>query len=92
MIPASGKIVVFDCDLPVKHAFFGLLEHDVKCAPIWDSAKLDFVGMLTVSDFIDILRYFLVLCFQNAGIFIPKISAKVETHFSVTNAFGIGQI
>ena len=58
LIPASGKVVVFDIDLPVKFAFYGLLEHHIKCAPIWDSAKMDYVGMLTVSDFIDILRYY----------------------------------
>lgn len=58
MIPASGKVVVFDHDLPVKYAFYGLLEHHIKCAPIWDSVKMDFVGMLTVTDFIDILRHF----------------------------------
>jgi hypothetical protein len=27
LIPDSGKVVVFDAALPVKHAFYGLVEH-----------------------------------------------------------------
>lgn len=58
LIPASGKMVVFDHDLPVKYAFYGMLEHNIKCAPVWDATRSDWVGMLTVTDFIDILRYY----------------------------------
>jgi len=31
---------------------------DVKSAPLWDSEAGDFVGMITVSDFRNILRHF----------------------------------
>lgn len=55
LIPHSGKVVVFDSNLCVKHAFEGMLAHDVNCAPVWDSAKRKYVGMLSVSDFIDVL-------------------------------------
>ena len=48
LIPASGKIVVFDYDLPVKYAFYGLLENNIKCAPVWDTTRSAWVGMLTV--------------------------------------------
>ncbi len=50
--------MVFDVNLPVKHAFQGLLEHDIKCAPVWDPKSRAYVGLLTVTDFIDILRHF----------------------------------
>jgi len=34
------------------------MESNIKCAPLWDSEKKDFIGMITVTDFIDILRHF----------------------------------
>lgn len=32
------------------------LESGVRAAPLWDSSKQSFVGMLTITDFIKILR------------------------------------
>ena len=32
------------------------MEHGVRAAPLWDSVAQDFVGMLTISDFITILQ------------------------------------
>jgi hypothetical protein len=58
MIPASGKMVVLDVDLPVKVAFRALIENQIKSAPLWDSSTRDYAGMITVTDFIDILRHF----------------------------------
>lgn len=58
IMPKSSKIVVFDTKLRVKKAFFGLVANGVRSAPLWDSEKHSFVGMLTISDFINILRYY----------------------------------
>lgn len=58
IMPKSSKIVVFDTKLRVKKAFFGLVANGVRSAPLWDSDKHTFVGMLTISDFINILRYY----------------------------------
>jgi 5'-AMP-activated protein kinase regulatory gamma subunit len=57
LIPNSGKVVIFDSRLQVQDALQGLLHHDVNCAPVWDSAARQYVGMLTVSDFLDVLRH-----------------------------------
>lgn len=48
--------MVFDTQLLVKKAFFALVSNGVRAAPLWDSAQQDFVGMLTITDFIHILR------------------------------------
>ncbi|XP_053206280.1 5'-AMP-activated protein kinase subunit gamma-1-like isoform X2 [Panonychus citri] len=56
LIPISAKLVVFDTQLLVKKAFFALVSNGVRAAPLWDSAKHQFVGMLTITDFINILR------------------------------------
>lgn len=44
--------------LQVKKAFYALVYNCVRAAPLWDSAKQDFVGMLTISDFILILNHY----------------------------------
>ncbi|XP_071959861.1 5'-AMP-activated protein kinase subunit gamma-1-like isoform X10 [Antedon mediterranea] len=58
IIPTSSKLVVFDTQLLVKKAFYALVYNGVRAAPLWDSAKQDFVGMLTITDFISILQYY----------------------------------
>lgn len=56
LIPISAKLVVFDTQLLVKKAFFALVHNGVRAAPLWDCFKQEFVGMLTITDFIHILR------------------------------------
>lgn len=58
LIPASGKIIVLDTELVVKAALHALVENRIKSAPLWDSRRGDLVGMITVTDFIDVIRYF----------------------------------
>ncbi|XP_055072024.2 5'-AMP-activated protein kinase subunit gamma-3b isoform X3 [Misgurnus anguillicaudatus] len=58
-IPTSSKLVVFDTTLQVKKAFFALVANGVRAAPLWDNKLQCFVGMLTITDFINILhRYY----------------------------------
>uniref|UniRef100_A0A7E4W6V3 5'-AMP-activated protein kinase subunit gamma-2 n=1 Tax=Panagrellus redivivus TaxID=6233 RepID=A0A7E4W6V3_PANRE len=56
LIPTSSKLVVFDTELPVRKAFFALVYNGVRAAPLWDSTRQEFVGMLTITDFIQILH------------------------------------
>jgi len=58
VLRASGKVVVFDTRIPIQLAFYALVEHDMQAAPLWDPALCQFVGLLTVTDFIDILRHY----------------------------------
>uniref|UniRef100_A0A5F9DNE4 Protein kinase AMP-activated non-catalytic subunit gamma 2 n=1 Tax=Oryctolagus cuniculus TaxID=9986 RepID=A0A5F9DNE4_RABIT len=59
IVPTSSKLVVFDTTLQVKKAFFALVANGVRAAPLWESKKQRFVGMLTITDFINILhRYY----------------------------------
>ncbi|KHN26574.1 Sucrose nonfermenting 4-like protein [Glycine soja] len=67
LLPESGKVVALDVDLPVKQAFHILHEQGVFMAPLWDFCKGQFVGVLSASDFILILRVensFLANCKQ----------------------------
>jgi 5'-AMP-activated protein kinase regulatory gamma subunit len=56
LIPTSSKLVCFDTQLNVKKAFFALVYNGVRAAPLWDSTRQEFVGMLTITDFIKILQ------------------------------------
>lgn len=58
VLRASGKCVVFDTKIPIQLAFYALVEHDMQAAPLWDPSACQFVGLLTVTDFIDVLRYY----------------------------------
>ncbi|KAG7463983.1 hypothetical protein MATL_G00182420 [Megalops atlanticus] len=58
-IPTSSKLVIFDTTLQVKKAFFALVANGLRAATLWDSKRQCFVGMLTITDFINILhRYY----------------------------------
>ncbi|XP_035161640.2 5'-AMP-activated protein kinase subunit gamma-3 isoform X2 [Callithrix jacchus] len=55
----SSKLVIIDTMLEIKKAFFALVANGVRAAPLWDSKKQSFVGMLTITDFILVLhRYY----------------------------------
>ncbi|XP_044730606.1 uncharacterized protein LOC123293765 isoform X2 [Chrysoperla carnea] len=58
LIPTSAKLVVFDTQLLVKKAFFALVYNGVRAAPLWDSVQQQFIGMLTITDFIKILQMY----------------------------------
>ncbi|KAF8783190.1 5'-AMP-activated protein kinase subunit like protein [Argiope bruennichi] len=60
VMPTSGKVVVFSVELLVKNAFSALLSNEIKAAPLWDAGIMDFVGMLTISDFINVLKYYYI--------------------------------
>ena len=58
ILPDSSKVLVFDALLPLKQAFYALVEHDMKAAPVWDPNQGKYAGMVTVTDFIDVILYF----------------------------------
>uniref|UniRef100_A0A8D9APF4 5'-AMP-activated protein kinase subunit gamma-2 n=1 Tax=Cacopsylla melanoneura TaxID=428564 RepID=A0A8D9APF4_9HEMI len=58
LIPTSAKLVVFDTQLLVKKAFFALVYNGIRAAPLWDSVHQQYVGMLTITDFIKILQMY----------------------------------
>lgn len=58
LIPQSSKMIVFDTSLLVKKAFFALLQNGVRSAPVWDHRQQKFVGIVTITDFINVLRVF----------------------------------
>ena len=58
ILPVSFKVLIFDHKLLVKKALAALLQHSVPSAPLWDSLNHQFIGMLTVTDFIQLVLYY----------------------------------
>ncbi|CAF4532011.1 unnamed protein product [Rotaria sp. Silwood1] len=56
IMPKSSKLVIFDTQLAVKKAFFALVYNGVRAAPLWDTKRQKFIGLLTITDFILILQ------------------------------------
>ncbi|KAI3979622.1 hypothetical protein MKX01_013717 [Papaver californicum] len=56
LLPESGKIIALDVNLPVKQAFHILYDQGITVAPLWDFCNAQFVGVITASDFVLILR------------------------------------
>ncbi|XP_028184899.1 sucrose nonfermenting 4-like protein [Glycine soja] len=52
----SSSVVALDITLPVKQAFHALYREGISMAPLWDSNKCQFVGMLSAMDFILVLK------------------------------------
>jgi 5'-AMP-activated protein kinase regulatory gamma subunit len=86
LIPNSSKLVVFDTELPVSKAFYALVYNGVRAAPLWDNKKQEFVGMLTITDFIQILhRYYM----KNIGEGFSELEQhKISTWRDVFEADG----
>mmetsp|Transcript_3253 Transcript_3253/g.8909 ORF Transcript_3253/g.8909 Transcript_3253/m.8909 type:complete len:331 (+) Transcript_3253:67-1059(+) len=57
LLPAHGKVVTLDADLPMKHALNALASHSATCLPVWDSFQQRFVDVFTCTDLVDIVLY-----------------------------------
>jgi len=55
IMPTSCKLVIFDTRLTARKAFDGLISNAVRSAPLWDSVACQYVGMLTVTDFMNLI-------------------------------------
>jgi len=56
LMQISSKGTVFETTIPFQLAFFALVEHDTDVAPLWDPERRQFVGLMTVGDYINALR------------------------------------
>lgn len=56
VMPVSSKVAVFDTELKVKKALEGMVSNGVRAGMLWDSREQRTVGLLTITDFINILH------------------------------------
>ncbi|PGH27691.1 hypothetical protein AJ80_00706 [Polytolypa hystricis UAMH7299] len=61
VLPLSFRLIVFDTSLTVKESLNILIQNGIVSAPLWDSKTSTFAGLLTTSDYINVVQYY----FQN---------------------------
>ncbi len=54
--PKSGRVVVFDTAITFRLVYYALVEHELECAPLYDSQLQKFIGMITLNDIASVLR------------------------------------
>ncbi|KAL9534055.1 5'-AMP-activated protein kinase subunit gamma [Sphaerulina musiva] len=58
VLPLSYRLIVFDTSLLVKKSLNILTQCAIVSAPLWDSKTSAFAGLLTVSDYINVVQYY----------------------------------
>ncbi|KAF9437053.1 AMP-activated serine/threonine-protein kinase regulatory subunit [Entomortierella beljakovae] len=58
VLPVSYKQIVLDTTLLVTKALSVLMQYNIVSAPLWDSTNRKFAGMLTATDFINLIQFY----------------------------------
>ena len=58
MLPISYRLIVLDTALLVKKSLNILNQNGIVSAPLWDSKSSTFAGLLTTSDYINVIQYY----------------------------------
>jgi 5'-AMP-activated protein kinase, regulatory gamma subunit len=72
-LPVSVRLIVLDTALLVKKSLNILIQNGIVSAPLWNSKTSRFAGLLTTTDYINVIQYY----FQN-----PEKMDKIE-HFTL---------
>ncbi|GAB1314289.1 AMP-activated serine/threonine-protein kinase regulatory subunit [Madurella fahalii] len=58
VLPMSFRLVVLDNDLLIKKSLNILIQNGIVSAPLWDSRNSTFAGLLTSTDYINVIQYY----------------------------------
>ncbi|KXH40342.1 hypothetical protein CSAL01_04443 [Colletotrichum salicis] len=58
VLPLSFRLIVLDNDLLIKKSLNILIQNAIVSAPLWDSHNSRFAGLLTATDFINVIQYY----------------------------------
>ncbi|KAI4115215.1 MAG: hypothetical protein LQ338_007889 [Usnochroma carphineum] len=58
VLPLSFRLIIFDTSLLVKKSLTILTQNGIVSAPLWDSKTSTFAGLLTTSDYINLIQYY----------------------------------
>ncbi|CAI5760747.1 unnamed protein product [Candida verbasci] len=58
VLPVSYRLIVLDTTLLVKKSLNILLQNNIVSAPLWNPQTSRFAGLLTASDFINVIQYY----------------------------------
>ncbi|KAI8960555.1 CBS-domain-containing protein [Daldinia sp. FL1419] len=58
VLPLSFRLIVLDNDLLIKKSLDILIQNGIVSAPLWDSQQSRFAGLLTATDYINLIQYY----------------------------------
>ncbi|PHH93359.1 hypothetical protein CDD83_5913 [Cordyceps sp. RAO-2017] len=58
VLPLSFRLIVLDTDLLIKKSLNILIQNAIVSAPLWDSETCRFAGILTATDYINVIQYY----------------------------------
>ncbi|KHN94032.1 nuclear protein SNF4 [Metarhizium album ARSEF 1941] len=58
VLPLSFRLIVLDTDLLIKKTLNILIQNSIVSAPLWDSQRGRFAGILTATDYINVIQYY----------------------------------
>ncbi|KAL5395704.1 hypothetical protein PMIN06_003571 [Paraphaeosphaeria minitans] len=58
VLPLSYRLIIFDTALLVKKSLNILIQNGIVSAPLWDSKTSTFAGLLTTSDYLNVIQYY----------------------------------
>ncbi|KAK1140714.1 AMP-activated serine/threonine-protein kinase regulatory subunit [Aspergillus melleus] len=77
VLPLSFRLIIFDTSLSVKES--------IVSAPLWDSKSSTFAGLLTTSDYINVIQYY----FQNPAALDQIDQFRLDSLRDVERALGV---
>ncbi|KAK7064173.1 hypothetical protein R3P38DRAFT_3382816 [Favolaschia claudopus] len=89
--PVSFRLIVLDTKLSVTRALQCLLANNVVSAPLWNSDKSAFSGMLTVLDIIHLIQYYYktAVDYDNAKTDVDKV--RLESLREIEKSLGVAE-
>ncbi|KAK3631395.1 AMP-activated serine/threonine-protein kinase regulatory subunit [Elasticomyces elasticus] len=88
VLPLSYRLIVFDTSLLVKKSLNILTQQGIVSAPLWDSKTSTFAGLLTTSDYINVVQYY----WQNPDALAQVDQFKLNSLREIERAIGVTPI
>ncbi|OJJ37347.1 hypothetical protein ASPWEDRAFT_449625 [Aspergillus wentii DTO 134E9] len=85
VLPLSFRLIIFDTSLSVKESLNILIQNGIVSAPLWDSKSSKFAGLLTTSDYINVIQYY----FQNPAALDQIDQFRLDSLREVEKALGV---
>ncbi|KAK3680179.1 AMP-activated serine/threonine-protein kinase regulatory subunit [Recurvomyces mirabilis] len=85
VLPLSYRLIVFDTSLLVKKSLNILTQQGIVSAPLWDSKTSTFAGLLTTSDYINVVQYY----WQNPDALAQVDQFKLNSLREIERAIGV---
>lgn len=88
VLPLSFRLIVFDTALLVKKSLNILIQNGIVSAPLWDSKTSTFAGLLTTSDYINVIQYY----WQNPDALARVDQFRLNSLRDIEKALGVNPI